>query len=180
MYGLLAAACLFDTCTCALLLRPCNHCAPYLCVCIDVPFLTPFTLSLVGEDCDVHICDFGLARRESNRLLSQYIVTRWYVPPFSPLYFCDSLRRYRPPEVLLCKRKYNQAVDIWSAGCIFAELIMRPSPHRLGLFPGLTYKDQTDKIITVTESTAATLALAFCRCWRCWCSVWCVWFCGYV
>ena len=69
-------------------------------------------------------------------------------------------RWYRPPEVLLCKRQYNKAVDMWSAGCIFAELVTRPSPHRLGLFPGLTYKDQTDKIITVTESTAATLALA--------------------
>lgn len=70
-------------------------------------------------------------------------------------------RWYRPPEVLLCKRQYNKAVDMWSAGCIFAELVTRPSPHRHGLFPGLTYKDQTDKIITVTESTAATLALAF-------------------
>jgi serine/threonine protein kinase len=62
-----------------------------------------------------------------------YIVTRWY----------------RPPEVLLCKRHYNKAVDIWSAGCIFAELVTRPSPNRQGLFPGLSYKDQTDKIIRV-------------------------------
>ena len=85
----------------------------------------------MGADCDVHICDFGLARRERDHLLSMYIVTRWY----------------RPPEVLLCKRQYNKAVDIWSAGCIFAELIMRSSPQRQGLFPGLSYKDQTDKII---------------------------------
>ena len=41
-------------------------------------------------------------------------------------------------------------VDIWSAGCIVAELVMRPSPQRLGLFPGLSYKDQTDKIIQVS------------------------------
>ena len=88
---------------------------------------------LVGEDCDVHICDFGQARRERDQLLSAYIVTRWY----------------RPPEVLLCKRQYNTAVDIWSAGCIVAELVTRPSPQRLGLFPGLSYKDQTDKIIQV-------------------------------
>ena len=51
--------------------------------------------------------------------------------------------------VLLCKRHYNKAVDIWSAGCIFAELVTRPSPNRQGLFPGLSYKDQTDKIIRV-------------------------------
>jgi serine/threonine protein kinase len=95
--------------------------------------LSLFAFRLVGEDCDVHICDFGLARRERDSLLSQYIVTRWY----------------RPPEVLLCKRQYNKAVDIWSAGCIFAELVTRPSPHRQGLFPGFSYKDQTDKIIQV-------------------------------
>ena len=65
--------------------------------------------------------------------VTSYIVTRWY----------------RPPEVLLCKRQYNKAVDIWSAGCIVAELVTRPSPQRLGLLPGLSYKDQTDKIIQV-------------------------------
>jgi serine/threonine protein kinase len=89
---------------------------------------------LVGEDCDVHICDFGLARREAqDALLTKYIVTRWY----------------RPPEILLCKQQYGAAVDVWSAGCIFAELILPPSPQRRGLFPGTTYKDQTDKIIEV-------------------------------
>ena len=89
---------------------------------------------LVGEDCDVHICDFGLARRETHdALLTKYIVTRWY----------------RPPEILLCKQQYGTAVDVWSAGCVFAELIMPPSPQRRGLFPGATYKDQTDKIIDV-------------------------------
>jgi serine/threonine protein kinase len=88
----------------------------------------------VGEHCDVRICDFSLARREAqDALLTKYIVTRWY----------------RPPEILLCKRQYNTAVDVWSAGCIFAELIMPPSPQRRGLFPGATYRDQTDKIIEV-------------------------------
>jgi serine/threonine protein kinase len=76
-------------------------------------------------------------------VMSQYIVTRWY----------------RPPEVLLCTRQYNTAVDMWSAGCIFAELIMRPSPQRLGLFPGHTYKNQTDQIIEVSDAHARV----FCR-----------------
>ena len=87
----------------------------------------------MGHDCDVHICDFGQARSERDQLLTSYIVTRWY----------------RPPEVLLCKRQYSKAVDVWSAGCIFAELVMQPSALRLGLFPGQSYKDQTDKIMEV-------------------------------
>ena len=85
----------------------------------------------------MRICDFGLARRETHdALLSKYIVTRWY----------------RPPEILLCKQQYGTAVDVWSAGCVFAELIMPPSPQRRGLFPGATYKDQTDKIIDVRSN----------------------------
>ena len=88
----------------------------------------------MGEQCDVHICDFSLARRETHdTLLTQNMVTRWY----------------RPPEILLCKQQYNTAVDVWSAGCVFAELIMPPSSHRRGLFSGATYRDQTDKIIEV-------------------------------
>ena len=113
----------------------------------DMPCPNDFVFRLVDEDCGVHICDFGLARCESRKLLSQDIVTRWY----------------RPPEVLLCKREYNNAVDIWSAGCIFAELIMNPSPNRSGLFPGHTYKDQTDKIIHVTAARIIICMLVYTR-----------------
>jgi mitogen-activated protein kinase 1/3 len=45
----------------------------------------------------------------------RYVVTRWY----------------RAPEVILNASEYNKAIDVWSAGCIFAELIGR-NP----LFPG--------------------------------------------
>ena len=84
----------------------------------------------------MRICDFSLARRQTqDAALTKYMVTRWY----------------RPPEILLCKQQYGCAVDVWSAGCIFAELIMPPSPQRRGLFPGVTYKDQTDKIIEVRK-----------------------------
>jgi serine/threonine protein kinase len=41
-------------------------------------------------------------------------------------------RWYRAPEVILNASEYNKAIDVWSAGCIFAELIGR-NP----LFPGL-------------------------------------------
>jgi serine/threonine protein kinase len=130
-------------------LKPSNMCASASAIlpalvqthCLRVLQLLVYALScngplcrLVGEHCDVRICDFSLARREAQgALLTKYIVTRWY----------------RPPEILLCKRQYDAAVDVWSAGCMFAELIMPPSPQRRGLFPGATYKDQTDKIIEV-------------------------------
>jgi serine/threonine protein kinase len=51
------------------------------------------------------------------------------------------LHRYRPPDVLLGSTNYNTAIDIWSAGCIFAELVIgRP------LFPGKNAEDQLMQI----------------------------------
>lgn len=51
---------------------------------------------------------------------------------------------YRPPELLLGLNKYGCAVDMWSAGCIFAELILRKP-----LFPGKTELEQLDLIFKV-------------------------------
>lgn len=42
------------------------------------------------------------------RTLSSHVVTRYY----------------RPPEIILVERQYNSKVDIWSAGCIFGELLL--------------------------------------------------------
>ena len=70
---------------------------------------------LVNSNCDLKICDFGLARADIKELqteqtaLTDYIATRWY----------------RAPEVILSWRKYNSAIDVWSVGCILAELIIR-------------------------------------------------------
>jgi len=50
----------------------------------------------------------------------RYVVTRWY----------------RAPEVILNASEYTKAVDIWSVGCIFAELL-----GRTPLFPGEDYLD---------------------------------------
>lgn len=46
---------------------------------------------------------------KSNRVraLSEHVVSRWY----------------RPPEIILCDHEYWFSADIWSAGCIFAEMI---------------------------------------------------------
>lgn len=70
---------------------------------------------LVNSNCDLKICDFGLARPNiptlmtKNALLTDYIATRWY----------------RAPEVILSVKKYTGAIDVWSVGCILAELYRR-------------------------------------------------------
>lgn len=65
---------------------------------------------LVNGDCALAICDFGLARdEEKDSDLTQYVVTRWY----------------RPPEVIsMGSKQYTGAVDVWSLGLIFAELLV--------------------------------------------------------
>mmetsp|Transcript_29138 Transcript_29138/g.48988 ORF Transcript_29138/g.48988 Transcript_29138/m.48988 type:complete len:415 (+) Transcript_29138:129-1373(+) len=64
---------------------------------------------LVNANCDLALCDFGLARGfdAGVDMLTEYVVTRWY----------------RPPELLLECAKYGKPVDVWSVGCIFAEVM---------------------------------------------------------
>lgn len=50
------------------------------------------------------------------KLIYRYVVTRWY----------------RAPEVILNASEYTKAVDIWSVGCILAELLARTP-----IFPGI-------------------------------------------
>merc|ERR1711934_1119079 len=59
-----------------------------------------------------------------SRKLTQHVVTRWY----------------RPPELILMQTDYTAAVDVWSFGCIFGELVKTLDPSaRVGpLFPGRT------------------------------------------
>ena len=59
---------------------------------------------------------------------TEYVVTRWY----------------RAPEVILNASEYTKAVDIWSVGCILAELFGRQP-----LFPGEDFLDQVQRIISV-------------------------------
>lgn len=85
---------------------------------------------LVNKECEVKICDFGLARidtasgigglpLESN--LTEYVATRWY----------------RAPEIMLLLTRYSTAVDLWSVGCILAEMFIN-----CPLFPGKDYRHQ--------------------------------------
>ncbi|KAF0033082.1 hypothetical protein F2P81_015372 [Scophthalmus maximus] len=83
---------------------------------------------LVSSQGEVKIADFGLARMYTfNIALTPGVVTLWY----------------RAPEVLL-NSVYMSSVDMWSAGCIFAELfLLRP------LFQAYTEVQQLQKIFEV-------------------------------
>ncbi|CAN6577824.1 unnamed protein product [Malus baccata var. baccata] len=95
---------------------------------------------LANADCKLKICDFGLARVSFNDAPSaifwtDYVATRWY----------------RAPE--LCGSffsKYTPAIDIWSIGCIFAE-ILTGKP----LFPGKNVVHQLDLMTDLLGTPSA-------------------------
>ncbi|CAJ0924923.1 unnamed protein product [Ranitomeya imitator] len=89
----------------------------------------------VDENYEVKILDFGLARQMELEMTG-YVVTRWY----------------RAPEIILNWMHYSQKVDIWSVGCILAEMIT----GRV-LFPGGDYFDELNKIIEVIGSPKPSL-----------------------
>eukprot|EP00520_Triparma_pacifica_P015256 CAMPEP_0118656312 /NCGR_PEP_ID=MMETSP0785-20121206/13426_1 /TAXON_ID=91992 /ORGANISM="Bolidomonas pacifica, Strain CCMP 1866" /LENGTH=357 /DNA_ID=CAMNT_0006549171 /DNA_START=149 /DNA_END=1219 /DNA_ORIENTATION=- len=89
---------------------------------------------LLNGDCKVKLCDFGLCRSVAESagpspVLTDYVATRWY----------------RAPEILLGSNHYTKGIDIWSLGCILAEMLAnRP------LFQGSSTMNQLEKIIQVT------------------------------
>ncbi|GAA0186299.1 non-receptor serine/threonine protein kinase [Lithospermum erythrorhizon] len=84
---------------------------------------------LINADCELKICDFGLARTKNNeQLMTEYVVTRWY----------------RAPEILLSCDNYGSSIDVWSVGCIFAEILGRKP-----IFPGKDYLNQLKLIMSV-------------------------------
>ena len=98
---------------------------------------------LVTRNCELRIADFGLARLKPTRAgeggepgtdeaMTEHVVTRWY----------------RPPELMLCPDGlYSYGVDMWSVGCIFAELLGRKP-----LFPGKNFVHQLTLIFDVIGS----------------------------
>ena len=66
---------------------------------------------LIAADGEMKLADFGLARSFADpyRAMSHQVITRWY----------------RPPELLFGAKFYSGAVDVWSMGLVFAELIIR-------------------------------------------------------
>lgn len=127
---------------------------------------------LVNKDCQVKICDFGLARTigdrsepvtltpavhlaESQKSHSKGFRTHGAAGTATPATSSTAgtasrramskhvaTRFYRAPELCLLQDDYSEAVDIWSAGCIYAELVQLLEGFRIEdrrpLFPGVT------------------------------------------
>lgn len=89
---------------------------------------------LVNADCELKICDFGLARgfsedvEQNAGFMTEYVATRWY----------------RAPELMLSFSNYTKAIDVWSVGCILGELLGGKP-----LFRGKDYVDQLNQILMV-------------------------------
>ena len=90
---------------------------------------------LVNSNGVVKVTDFGLARSfGEGATLTSNRITRWY----------------RPMELLFGATKYGGAVDVWSCGCIFAELVLR-----VPYLPGNSDLDQIEKIFQARGSPTA-------------------------
>lgn len=89
---------------------------------------------LINRNCELKIGDFGMARGLSSSpedhatFMTEYVATRWY----------------RAPELMVSLSEYTFAIDIWSVGCIFAEMLARRQ-----LFPGKNYLNQLQLILSV-------------------------------
>ncbi|KAJ7600919.1 mitogen activated protein kinase-like protein [Mycena floridula] len=88
---------------------------------------------LLNANCDLKLCDFGLARStkhsnggDGNSFMTEYVATRWY----------------RAPEVMLTFKQYTKAIDVWSVGCVLAEMLSGKP-----LFPGRDYHHQLSIIL---------------------------------
>jgi mitogen-activated protein kinase 15 len=90
---------------------------------------------LLNSECHVKVADFGLARSldckdpDQSPLLTDYVATRWY----------------RAPEILLGSNKYTKGVDMWSLGCILAELLLGKP-----IYPGTSTLNQLDRVMEIT------------------------------
>ena len=95
---------------------------------------------LLNSECHMKVADFGLARSllsakvgpfaaaDADPILTDYVATRWY----------------RAPEILLGSTRYGKAVDMWSLGCIFGEMLGgKPA------FQGASTLNQLEKICAV-------------------------------
>ncbi|KEG02546.1 cdc2-related kinase 2, putative [Plasmodium vinckei vinckei] len=85
---------------------------------------------LINREGELKIADFGLARAFGipARRYTHEVVTLWY----------------RAPDILMGSKKYSTPIDIWSVGCIFAEMVNgRP------LFPGVSDTDQLMRIFKI-------------------------------
>jgi cyclin-dependent kinase 2 len=87
------------------------------------------------------LADFGLARSHNIpiRVFTHEVITLWY----------------RPPEILLGAKTYDASADVWSVGCIFAELARGAN----GFLAGESDIDQLHKIFKVLGTPAPSLGI---------------------
>ena len=115
---------------------------------------------LANKNCDLKICDFGLDHgklKDDDKTVQNLIDN-----PSLPIEYSNSIiyddskrelndrsisRWYRAPEAVLNPDRYDKPVDIWSIGCILAELLGRQP-----LFPADNNLDELQKIISVLGS----------------------------
>ncbi|KAH0644407.1 hypothetical protein KY284_032291 [Solanum tuberosum] len=87
---------------------------------------------LINDKGELKIADFGLARRTQSgpplKPYTQEVVTLWY----------------RSPELLMGMKNYSNAIDMWSIGCIMAELLTNKP-----IFDGKSEIDQINKIFGI-------------------------------
>lgn len=93
---------------------------------------------LIDSEGNIKLADFGLARAFGVpvRTYTHEVVTLWY----------------RAPEILLGSRFYSTPVDVWSIGCIFAEMLTRRA-----LFPGDSEIDQLFRIFRTLGTPDETI-----------------------
>nr|CAD7443465.1 unnamed protein product [Timema bartmani] len=92
---------------------------------------------LIDAECRCKVADFGLARsvtmmanssgESSDPALTDYVATRWY----------------RAPEILIASKRYTKGIDMWSLGCILAEMLLGKP-----LFPGSSTINQIERIMS--------------------------------
>jgi len=69
---------------------------------------------LLNQQCNLKICDFGLVRflgceSKDDSVMTEGVATKWY----------------RAPEVIFGSQKYDEKIDMWSIGCILAEITLK-------------------------------------------------------
>nr|CAD7572480.1 unnamed protein product [Timema californicum] len=101
---------------------------------------------LIDAECRCKVADFGLARsvtmmanssgESSDPALTDYVATRWY----------------RAPEILIASKRYTKGIDMWSLGCILAEMLLGKP-----LFPGSSTINQIERIMFHNSSNEPSL-----------------------
>jgi len=115
---------------------------------------------LANKNCDLKICDFGLDHgkiKDDDKTVQNLIENPSLPIEYSNNIIYDDSKRelndrnisrwYRAPEAILSPDDYKKPVDIWSIGCILAELLGRQP-----LFPADNNLDELQKIISVLGS----------------------------